>query len=232
MKKNERIVSAILFIIVFSVYAITSPRTITFWDSPEFITTSYNLQASHPPGSPFYTILCSFVLQFFSASKAAFISNLISGIFGALTVTFLFKITYYITKKIQKNNTKFETTYLPYFTGISSALTLAFSNSFWVASTEAEVYSLSFALMTILIYVMLKWENSKSAKEETKFILLFALLLGIATGVHLIIISVIIPVSLLFTHKKYGLSIKNILLSLILGCFLFFHVSISDDVYV
>ena len=224
MIKSERIVSLILFIVVFAIYAISTSRTITFWDSPEFVASSYNLQASHPPGSPFYTMLCSFVLQFFSASKAAFISNLISGFFGALTVTFLFKISYYITTKIQVNKTNFEITYLPYFTGITSALTLAFSTSFWVAATETEVYTLSFALMTIMIYVMLKWENTSNKKEETKLILLFALLLGIATGVHLISISIIIPLSLLFTYKKYGLSIKNIILSLITGCILFFGI--------
>jgi hypothetical protein len=224
MFKRERIVSFILFSIVFVVYAISASRTIPFWDSPEFVTSSYNLQATHPPGSPFYTMLCSVILQFFPATKAAFISNLISGFFGALTVTFLFKTTYYITTKIQTNKSAFETTYLPYFTGITSALTLAFSNSFWVAAIEAEVYTLSFALIIIMFYVMLKWENAKNRSTETKLILLFALLLGIATGVHLITISIIIPLSLLFTHKKFGLSIKNIVISLIIGCVLFFSI--------
>ncbi|OUR99046.1 hypothetical protein A9Q86_13350 [Flavobacteriales bacterium 33_180_T64] len=224
MIKKERIVSLTLFIIVFIIYAISSSRTISFWDSPEFVMSSYNLQATHPPGSPFYTMICSVVLQFFSATKAAFVSNLISGFFGALTVTFLFKITYYITTKIQISKSLFEEKHLPYLTGITSALTLAFSNSFWIASTETEVYTLSFALMTIMIYVMLKWGNASTKKEETKLILLFALLLGIATGVHLILISIIIPLSLLFTHKKYGLTIKHIILSLIIGCILFFGI--------
>lgn len=224
MMKRERIVSLTLFIIVFTVYAISTSRTITFWDSPEFIASSYNLQATHPPGSPFYTILCSIILQFFPATKAAFISNLISGCFGALTVTFLFKTTYYITTKIQVNKSNFETNYLPYFTGITSALTLAFSNSFWVAATETEVYTLSFALMTVMIYVMLKWEEASNKNKEIKHILLFALLIGIAASVHLITISIIIPLSILFTHKKYGLTIKNIILSLIIGCILFFSI--------
>ncbi|MDO6597475.1 DUF2723 domain-containing protein [Oceanihabitans sp. 2_MG-2023] len=224
MIKVERIVSFILFIIVFIVYYISAPRTITFWDSPEFLASSYNLQATHPPGSPFYTMLCSVILQFFPVTKVAFISNLISGFFGALTVTFLFKITYFITTKIQINSSLFETKYLPFFTGITAALTLAFSNSFWVAATETEVYTLSFALMTIMIYVMVKWENTSNKYIERRLLLLFALLLGIASSVHLITISIIIPLSLLFTHKKYGLTIKNIVLSLIIGTVLFFSI--------
>ncbi|AUC81700.1 DUF2723 domain-containing protein [Lacinutrix sp. Bg11-31] len=224
MHKLNRVISLILFLIVFIIYAITAPRTISFWDSPEFITSSYNLQATHPPGAPFYTMLCSVILQFFPATNAAFVSNLISSFFGALTVTYLFKVTFYITTKIQANTSNFETKYLPFFTGIVSALTLAFSSSFWVAATETEVYTLSFALMTIMIYVLLKWENASNKKEEIKLLLLFALLLGIATGVHLITISIIIPLSLLFTHKKYGLNLKKTLFSLIIGCVLFFSI--------
>ncbi len=220
----NRIVSLIIFMIVFIVYAITAAKTITFWDSPEFITSNYNLQATHPPGAPFYTLLCSAILQFFPATKAALVSNLISSFFGALTVTFLFKVTYLITTKIQVSKSKFEIKYLPYFTGVTSALTLAFSNSFWTAATETEVYTLSFALMIIMFYVILKWEQVSAQREELKYLLLFTFLLGIASGVHLITISIIIPLSLLFTHKKYGLTLKNSIVSLIVGCILFFSV--------
>ncbi|WP_375239493.1 protein O-mannosyl-transferase family [Aurantibacter sp.] len=222
--KSRNIISLIIFILIFIVYAISSPRTITFWDSAEFVSSSFNLQATHPPGSPFYTMLCSVIMQFFSVTNIAFVSNLISSFFGALTVTFLFKIVYFITTKIQNNKSEFETKLLPYFTGVTSALTLAFSNSFWTASTETEVYTLSFALMTIIIFVMLKWEGASNKEEETKLILLFSFLLGIVTGVHLIIISIIIPITLLYTHKKYGLTIKNTILSLIIGCVLFLSI--------
>ncbi|WP_082041683.1 DUF2723 domain-containing protein [Lacinutrix sp. Hel_I_90] len=224
MIKINRIISVTLFIIVFIVYALSVSRTITFWDSPEFITSSYNLQPTHPPGSPFYTMVCSCVLMLFKASKAPFISNLISSFFGALTISILFKITHYITVKIQGNKSVFETKYLPIFTGTISALTLAFSNSFWTAATEAEVYTLSFALMAAMFYTMLKWENTCNKSKAIKYLLLFALLLGISTGVHLITISIIIPLSLLFTHKKYGLSLKNTLISLVIGTFLFFSI--------
>jgi len=224
MYKLNKIISLSLFILIFIVYALCVSKTITFWDSPEFITSSYNLQATHPPGAPFYTILCNVILHFFTATQAAYISSLISAFFGALTVTFLFKITYYITIKIQRSTSNLKNKYLPFFTGITSALTLAFSNSFWTSSTEAEVYTLSFALMTILIYIILKWENTSNKIKEKKYLLLFSFLLGIASGVHLIILSLIIPLSLLYTYKRYSLSLKNIILSLIIGCGLFFCV--------
>ncbi|KAA5823613.1 DUF2723 domain-containing protein [Algibacter amylolyticus] len=221
MLNIKRIVNLILFTVVFVVYGISAPRTISFWDSSEFITSSYNLQASHPPGSPLYTMFCSVVFQFFPSMHIAFISNLISAFFGALTVCIVFNTTYYITSSIQDKKTKSHNAYLPYLTGITSALTLAFSDSFWTASTETEVYTLSFALMMGMFYTMLKWANGNNKKKDTQLLLLFGFLLGLASSVHLITITLVIPLTILFTYKKYGLTLKNTILSLVVGCFLF-----------
>ncbi|MFD0963103.1 glycosyltransferase family 117 protein [Pseudofulvibacter geojedonensis] len=220
MSKTEKITSLALFIIVFVIYAYCAPSTISFWDSPEFITTSNNLQASHPPGSPLYSIFCAFVLLFFPATKAAVISNLVSSFFGALTVSVVFHITYFISDKISN----YPTNLISIFSGLLGALSLGFCTSFWIASTEAEVYTLSFFLLSILIYIALKWEATTSKKLEYKLQLLFTLLLGLALGVHLITLSVIIPLSILFTKKKYGLTFKTFSLSVISSTLLFFFI--------
>jgi hypothetical protein len=224
MHKSEKIVSFILFTSVFIIYAYCAPKTISFWDSSEFITSSYNLQASHPPGSPFYTMFCAFVLQFSPITKVALVSNLISCLFGALTVSTLFHVTYFITyQKAKKKEYKYHNL-LPYYTGLASALTLAFCNSFWVASTETEVYTLSFFLMLLLFYIAIRWEASISKESENKLQLLFALVLGMSVGVHLIILSIIIPISILFTIKKYGLTVKHFFISIFISTTLFFTI--------
>ncbi|EDP94912.1 DUF2723 domain-containing protein [Kordia algicida OT-1] len=222
MPKAENLSSWILFVFVFFVYAISASNTITFWDSPEFITSNYTLQASHPPGAPFYTILCKVVLSFFPATKAALITNLISSFFGALTITLLFRITINIAKRILSETKSKHSPTIVLISGITAALTLAFSDSFWTASTEAEVYTLSFALMTGMIHIMLLWEQTLDKRKEVIFILLFTFLLGIATGVHLILIAIVIPLSILITHKKFGLTIKNFILAILTGCITFF----------
>ncbi|WP_046744811.1 glycosyltransferase family 117 protein [Kordia zhangzhouensis] len=222
MPKAEKICSWILFLGVFVIYAICSPNTISFWDSPEFINSNYTLQASHPPGAPFYTILCKTILTWFPASKAALVSNLISSFFGALTITLLFRITINISKKVfilpesNLNRT------VSFVAGIVAALSLAFSDSFWTASTEAEVYTLSFSLLTGMIYTMLLWEQTPNKVKEVKYALLIAFLLGISTGVHLITIAIIIPFSILIAHKKFGLNLKNFCIALLAGSASFF----------
>lgn len=222
MPKAKKLISWMLFAFVFISYIISMPETIAFWDSPEFITTNYTLQASHPPGAPFYTILSKIILSFFPATLAAFASNLISAFFGALTITLLFRIVINIAERVLSSIESDLSPTLVVVSGIVSALTLAFSDSFWTASTEAEVYTLSFALMTGMIHVMLLWERTTNQKKEIIFLLLLAFLLGISTGVHLINIAIVIPFSILIAHKKFGLNFKTFFAAIILGCIAFF----------
>ncbi|MGH1384213.1 protein O-mannosyl-transferase family [Kordia sp.] len=224
MQKTKKISSWILFVFVFLVYAISAPNTIAFWDSSEFITSNYTLQASHPPGAPFYTILCKVVLSFFPATKAALITNLISAFFGALTITLLFRITINIAERILSATKNKLEPILVLLSGITAALTLAFSDSFWTAATEAEVYTLSFALMTGMIHILLLWERTLDKRKEVKLLFFFAFLLGISTGVHLILIAIVIPLSILIAHKKFGLTIKSFIIAILLGCIAFFFI--------
>ncbi|WP_046758024.1 glycosyltransferase family 117 protein [Kordia jejudonensis] len=222
MPKAKKIISWMLFAFVFIVYAISSSKTIAFWDSPEFIVSNFTLQASHPAGAPFYTILSKVVLSFFPASMAAYVSNLISAFFGALTVVTLFRIVINIAERVLSESKSNHAPTLALFAGLISALTLAFSDSFWTATTETEVYTLSFALLTGMIYVMLMWEKTQAPRKEIILLVFLAFLLGISTGVHLITIAVVIPFSVLIAHKKFGLTIKNFIIAIILGCIGFF----------
>ncbi|MEM9679607.1 MAG: DUF2723 domain-containing protein, partial [Bacteroidota bacterium] len=222
MLKSKKLIDLLLFLSVFIIYSISASKTISFWDSSEFVASSYTLQASHPPGSPFYTIFCKTILSIFPAHLAAYVSNLISAFFGALTVVLLYRITYHIAINSLSKQLIIQQDILAMCCGLISALSLAFSTSFWTAATEAEVYTLSFALMTGMIYIMLLWEKPTSKPDETKLLLFFAFLLGLAVGVHLILISIVIPFSILVVYKKYTFNLKNILIGLIVGVLLFF----------
>lgn len=223
MHNQKRSLGFLLFVFVLLVYTLTSPNTISYWDSSEFIVSNYYLQPSHPPGAPFYSILSSTLLSFFSSSYAAVVSNFISAFFGALTVLLVFLIAVLIVERLQVfKNSKYKQI-LSLSTGLLGALTLAFSPSFWTASTEAEVYTLSFALMLLICFFMIKWEQDKSA-NSFKWMLLSVFLLGISVGVHIIILTVLISLSVLVINKKEKLSFKNVLITLGLACLLFLAV--------
>ncbi|WP_405207557.1 protein O-mannosyl-transferase family [Aquimarina sp. LLG6339-5] len=224
MKKTERILGWILFGVVFIIYSICSPKTITFWDSAEFISSNYKLQATHPPGTPFYTLLSNVLLSVFPTSVVALISNLISSLFGALTVTCVYFLTKKIATKLIKQTDEIYAKWLPSISGILSGLTLAFIHSFWIASTETEVYTLSFLLLVLIWYIAILWQESDDSKTAFRLLLLIGLLLGISAGVHLINLSLVIPLSIIFVYKKYTLSIKNISIGLVAGIMMFFGI--------
>ncbi len=223
MKKTEKSIGWLLFLFVFITYAFCSPKTITFWDSAEFVASNYKLQVTHPPGAPFYMLLCKFILSFFPVSVSAYVTNLTSSLFGALTVLLLYFITIHISNKIiNKTYTKNTQGWLSIACGVIAALTLGFIHSFWVASTESEVYTLSFFLLSMVLYSMILWEKTNDLKKEIRLLLFIALFIGISVGVHLINISIVIPLSVLYTYKKFGFTFKNICISIAMGCLLFF----------
>ena len=221
MKKKEQIIGWLLFSTVFIIYVICSSRTISFWDSAEFISSNYKLQVTHPPGAPLYMLISNVIMGFFPFVSVAFLSNIISGFFGALTVMIVYFITIKITKNLLRNSEFSTNSFLPIINGIISGLTLAFIHSFWISSTETEVYTLSFLLLVTVWYLAILWLETRDEKRAIKLLFLIALLLGLSSGVHLINISIVIPISLIFVQKKYKLSIKNIAIGLGSGVFLF-----------
>lgn len=213
----KNIVEAVLFLVVLSIYCFGISDSINFWDSPEFMVSNYTFQASHPPGAPLYTMLSSMVLVFFSSENTALVCNAISAFFGALTALIVFKITYLMALQVLE---KYLTKYLKPFSiasGALASLSLAFSTSFWTASIETEVYTMSFALFSILIYIMLLWYSAQNKSKAFKLMSIFFLVLGLAVGVHMILMACVLPFCLLIVIKKHNLSLKSLALGLLFG---------------
>jgi len=78
------------FLISFVVYLLTMADTVPYWDSGEFIATSYILGVPHPPGSPLYLIIGRVFSMLPFNPDIAFRINLISPIVSALAIMFLY----------------------------------------------------------------------------------------------------------------------------------------------
>ena len=58
IKNNvEYTLAVVLFFLTFFVYFSTMAPTVSFWDTGEFIATSYILGVPHPPGSPLFLLI-------------------------------------------------------------------------------------------------------------------------------------------------------------------------------
>ena len=82
-KKQNIIFAVSSFLVSFIVYLLTMADTVPYWDSGEFIATSYILGVPHPPGSPLYLIIGRVFSMLPFNPDIAFRVNLISPLVSA-----------------------------------------------------------------------------------------------------------------------------------------------------
>lgn len=223
-KKWNKILSWGVFGIAFIVYALTAQREVMFWDSGEFLASIYKLQATHPPGAPLYTMLGRIFTLFFPASAIAYAGSLFSALCGAFTIWFLFQaITWLGQKLIVRLEIESESANMVVLaSAVVGSLALTFSDSFWVSSTEAEVYTLSTFFMAAAFWAITKWE---SGGEDNRWLVLIAYLLGLSIGVHILNLAILFPVAMVYMLKKYGLNWKSTGIGLGVALVLFFFIN-------
>ncbi len=222
MKKSNLITGILVFIVSFIIYFLTASPSIGFWDSAEFASSNYNLLPTHPPGAPLYTMISAFLLSFCPTTKVSLFSNLISSLFGALTVVNIFYFTKGIAQTMISKKRLANENLIATFSGIIGCFSLAFCTSFWTIAIETEVYTLSLFLLSIVLRIGFRHTIINDPEKEYKLVLLIFLVLGFSTGVHLINLAVLIPICLLIAFKKHPkISLKNFMLSIGIGAALF-----------
>lgn len=185
--------SAFLFSgLVFILYATTSYQTVSFWDSGEFIISAATLQIPHAPGAPLYALIgrCLAIFAFENPDLVVRNIHAVSWLGGAATVFFLFLFSAEIVKKMMEEMEyvpKNVHTFIIIVSGVSGAGMLAFSDTFWRLSTEAEVYSLAAAFFSATLFFI--WNYKRSGNLTYLFIAVF--LIGLGTTVHLTVLLVL-----------------------------------------
>lgn len=216
MKKNlDRWIGLAVFAIGFACYALTAQRSTGFWDCGEFIASTFKLQVSHPPGAPLYTLLSRVFVSVFPVESVAFASSLFSALFGALTGMVLYHIIRK-TLQISIQDSDSEISLSARIAAVIGSLSLVFAHSFWTASTEAEVYSLSTFLIALVLWIMLKWKVASDAMKP-RWLLLAALVTGLSASVHIMSIAVVIPAAFLFWLEGRESDLKNLAIASLLG---------------
>src|SRR3989344_9484727 len=82
------LITAFVFTVTMAVYLFTLAPTVTMEDSGEFIAAVHVLGVAHPPGFPLYLLLAK-LFTFIPIGTIAWRVNLLSAVFGALTVALL-----------------------------------------------------------------------------------------------------------------------------------------------
>ncbi len=167
------------------VYLRTLTVTVPFWDSGEYIATSYILGLPHPPGNPVYTMLGR-VTTFFPIGSIAQRVNFMSALSSALACFFTYLIVVRVLRRTFEDRFESGTAWLSCLVGgLTAAFFLAFSGSFWDSAIEAEVYSLSSALIAFTIWLAFRWWDGLDQPGNDKLLVLIVYVLAVSSGVHL-----------------------------------------------
>lgn len=211
---------AIVFSVVFIVYVLTVSSSISYWDSPEFVTTGHLLLNSHPPGAPLFSIVSSSLSTFYFFADNPFdVVNFASVFFACLICVLCYKTCCLIIKQFKKSYSSNLSEFKIKLISIASAITLGVSDSFWSIAGEAEVYTLSFFIFILLVYITLKMYLTRF--NEASYFLITALVLGLSVGVHMTTLLLIIPISYLIFVKFYPHAIYKHIKGMFLGILTF-----------
>ncbi|MBI4364609.1 MAG: DUF2723 domain-containing protein [Candidatus Latescibacteria bacterium] len=184
-KRWHLILAALSFGLPLFVYVRTLTPTVPFWDSGEFIATSYILGLPHPPGNPVYTMLGR-VMSLIPFQSIAWRVNFMSAFASALATLFTFLI-------VARSLRRWYSDQAPTFGrqlacdvgGLVAALFLAFSKSFWDSAVEAEVYSLSSFLIVFSIWLGFHWWDRLGESGNDRVLVLIVYILSVSAAVHL-----------------------------------------------
>ncbi len=211
-KKINRIFAAVIFLISLYLYLRTIAPTTSFWDCGEFIACSYILGIPHPPGAPLFLLLGRVFALIPWAADIGLRVNVISAITTAFSIMFTYLIIVQLIKLWRGVPKKIEDYILMFSGGIIGALALAFSDSVWFNAVEAEVYAISLFFTTIVVWLILVWNEKADNPQSDKYLLLIAYCVGLAIGVHLLNILALPAVFLIIYFRKYRFDIGSFLL--------------------
>jgi hypothetical protein len=211
----------LVFVISTLVYLLTLEPTVSFWDCGEFILSAFKLQVGHPPGAPLFLMIGRVATLFAggNSSKAALMVNSFSAISSGFAIMFLFWTITHLVRRVFADGKELEAKHVPAIigSGIIGALTYTFSDTFWFSAVEGEVYAMSSLITGFVFWGMLKWEEEADKDYSGRWIILIAYVMGLGLGVHRLNLLVIPALVFVFYFKKYEVSTRGVLKTLVVA---------------
>ena len=215
----DNLMGWLTFAIAAYVYCSTVEPTASFWDCPEFITTAYKLEVGHPPGAPFFMLTANLFTQLVDdPTKVALMVNMMSALFSAACIMFLFWSISHLARKLVGKDGRVQTLaqlITVEASALTGALVYTFSDTFWFSAVEGEVYAYSSLFTAVVFWLMLKWEDHADEPHSDRWLILIAYLTGLSIGVHLLNLLCLPALVLIFYYRKVkNATTKGALLSL------------------
>ncbi len=193
----RRLLAALIFLTSLIVYTMTMAASVSFWDAGEFISVSYILGIPHSPGTPLYVLVGRVFAMLPLALSVAQRVNFLSVFTAALGVTMVYLIIVEVVRFMFGAAGKAAGRIAAHAGGLTGALFLMFSDTYWTDAIEAEVYAFSAFVMGLCTLLALKWlrthpddgsadgNDAADPGRSRGLVLLIIYLLSLGIGFHL-----------------------------------------------
>jgi len=221
-KKTDRLnlycALAVLLIATIA-YLKTVQPTVPYWDCGEFIACAATLSVPHPPGTPFFMLIGRLFAMLPIGGEVAWRVNLLSALSSGFAAMVAYYVIVWIISKWYKSVDSIYKRATICIGGITGALFMAFSRTFWTNAVEAEVYGLSMLILMLSIYLLLKWTDHRNDKSGEKYLILFAFLSVMSLGVHMTSF-IVVPAAFIYilaVSREYRTNLPFIITFIILN---------------
>ena len=189
LKHINTILGWLMFLVAAIVYIRTTEATAPLWDCPEYTATAVKLEVGHAPGAPLYQMMGAVITNMFDVEpqNVAFMMNVFACLASAVSIMLLFWIITFFARRIESKKWEEVSTgeaIAIYGSGIVGSAAILFSDTFWFNATESEVYSMANLFTVLVLYFGVRWVNGFGNEYNNKWLLMIALMVGLAPGVH------------------------------------------------
>ena len=188
-KSKDNLFGFLLFFFTFSFFLGHLCPSLYWRDPGEFAAIAFTLSVGHPTGSPTYSLIAK-LFTFLPFGSLWQKINLVSVVFGSLTVFLGFQL---VLRILRKDDTDFpQKQTFAYFSAAAASLLLTVSPTFWLYSLVAKAYPYLTFWILILIWVLLNFreEARKSpsplalSPQGQSYFFAAAFLYGLGLGVY------------------------------------------------
>lgn len=143
--------------------------------------------------------------------------NLVSVFVSAFTSLFLFLTIVRLFRAFRGVEQTSSEKWTVYGAAAIGAMVFSFSHSFWFNAVEAEVYAASMGLTAFAIWLGLKWLDLYDRPVGNALLLFVFYLTGLACGIHLLNVLILLPIAYIIAFKHYPVTFKNFMWTGVIG---------------
>ncbi len=232
---KENVAAIAVALVCFLTYATTLCPVVPFTDGGELAAVGITLGIAHPTGYPLFTILSRLATMIPYASTQISQLNILAAFFTAIAAGLFLKTTMVLLRGNGIGQKKRGGEKVHLLAATVGSLALGFSSTFWSQSSEVEVYSLHLLLVMVIVYTFLRGIDETKIGEPSRFLFLFAFVLGLGFTNHMTTI-LLAPSFLYLFARSFGFRRDAIKLLLVLvpffllGLSLYFYLPIRSSV--